>query len=99
MKNLLFSESESLFVKIGNGKKNATFGSVFEDLGLLHQVFIFFFVERLPLLSWGVLLLVLLTRLSEQGQGVSGAFRAHWEEAFFALGSFKQQLIHSCKQK
>lgn len=67
--------------------------------GFFIECSFFSLFERLPFLSWGVLLLGLLTRLSEQGQGVSGAFRAHWEEAFFALGSFKQQMIHSCKQK
>lgn len=46
----VFSELAYL-LKLEMEKKNTTFGSVYEDFGLLQRVFVFFFSDHLPLLS------------------------------------------------
>lgn len=47
----VFSESESLFVKIRNGKKILPLGQFMRILGYFIECSFFFFSDRLPLLS------------------------------------------------
>lgn len=94
----VFSESESLYVKIQKWKKGASLGLIMRVLWASSSSVHFF-------LQWSFAIPRATVWLSEQCQSVSGALRTCREGGILCLRELlfkkilKHCMIHSCKQK